>query len=227
LSELQVEVVHKHRLGFGVCGTICIEYKDAVVFQEYAEVEKVDEDCGRTDQDMREERGIDFAEIPREKAVLHRDQLVSLRMLLGASLTFAINSLFLNSPLTSVTFPCSSNSVQRIFSSLAVLTMRPKLLLKPVPPVEPSSIKFEGASGGWRRPRLPFFDLNIFQAWFVLDVDKERRPMDEYSGTQGRDGKHSEAGWSLDAALGSRVVLVEIPSPDVPVIFHSVRMLVV
>jgi hypothetical protein len=51
--------------------------------------------------------------------------------------------------------------------------------------------------------------------------------MDEYSGTQGRDGKHSEAGWSLDAALGSRVVPVEIPSPDVPVIFHSVRMLVV
>jgi hypothetical protein len=60
----------------------------------------------------------------------------------------------------------------------------------------------------------------------VLDVDKERRAIDEYSGTHGRDGRDGEAGSSLDAALGSRVVLVEILSTNL-VVFHGVRMLVV
>jgi len=51
------------------------------------------------------------------------------RMILVDKQTFAISSLFLNSPFTSVTFPPPSNSVQRSFSSFAGRKVRPRLVL--------------------------------------------------------------------------------------------------
>lgn len=44
--------------------------------------------------------------------------------------TFAINSLFLNSPLTSVTFPLLSNSVHRNRNSFVALDTNPRPILK-------------------------------------------------------------------------------------------------
>jgi hypothetical protein len=52
--------------------------------------------------------------------------------------TFAINSLFLNSPFTRVTFPFLSNSVQRSRGSFVAFAARPRPIVKP--PSVPSSI---------------------------------------------------------------------------------------
>jgi len=88
-------------------------------------VKEVDNDCGRPHEDVRENRGVDFAEIARKKAILK----FNLSILFFAEskvgeegTTLAINSLFLNSPLTSTTFPFSSNSVHRSLGSLAAFT---------------------------------------------------------------------------------------------------------
>lgn len=52
--------------------------------------------------------------------------------------TFAINSLFLNSPFTRVTFPFLSNSVHRSRGSFVAFAARPRPIVKP--PSVPSSI---------------------------------------------------------------------------------------
>lgn len=59
--------------------------------------------------------------------------------------TFAINSLFLNSPLTKVTFPLISNSVHRNRSSFVALDTNPRPILKLLS--VPSSI----SAGPWLR----------------------------------------------------------------------------
>ena len=88
----------------------------------------------------------------------------------------AINSLFLNSPLTSVTLPCSSSSVHRILSSFVGRTIRPKLLPKPVEP----GVSSAGAVGAFScasvRRRA---DLNMSQTLCGRLVEKVRSPINE------------------------------------------------
>ena len=95
--------------------------------------------------------------------------------------TLAINSLFLNSPLTSVTLPCSSSSVHRILSSFVGRMMRPRLLPKPVEPGDVSS----GGGGGacnWASRRI-FADLNMFHELFKRVVEKFRCVASSTDGT--------------------------------------------
>lgn len=86
---------------------------------------------------------------------------------------FAINSLFLNSPLTSVTLPCSSNSVQRSRNSLLGL-----MILPPSPAFESSKkLPCAGSSSLWYlRLLVCFWGRNLLQnGFFRLDeVDRER-----------------------------------------------------
>jgi hypothetical protein len=96
--------------------------------------------------------------------------------------TLAINSLFLNSPLTSVTFPCSSSSVQRILSSLVGRIIRPKLLPNPVEPVDVSS---GGGCGACNCANFRIFaELKIFHALFGGVVENLRWPCRSISLTE-------------------------------------------
>jgi hypothetical protein len=57
-------------LRIGVRRTISIEYKNTIVFYEYAEMQEVEENCGGPDKDVREEGRIDLAEIAGKEAIL-------------------------------------------------------------------------------------------------------------------------------------------------------------
>lgn len=91
----------------------------------------------------------------------------------------AISSLFLNSPLTSVTFPCSSSSVHRILSSFVGRIIRPRLLPKPAAPGESSW----GADGAWSwaslRRRADLKTSQTFCGWLVENVRRFSEPSRE------------------------------------------------
>jgi hypothetical protein len=84
----------------------------------------------------------------------------------------AISSLFLNSPLTSVTLPCSSSSVQRILSSFVGRSIRPRLL--PAEPGESSPLVWVGDWSASLRCRA---DLNMSQTLRGRLVENARRVM--------------------------------------------------
>lgn len=104
---------------------------------------------------------------------IFNDQLHSLDRP-NAVRTLAISSLFLNSPLTSVTLPCSSSSVQRILSSLVGRIIRPRLLPNPVAPEDDSSGGGCGACS-WANLRI-FAERKMFHALFVEVVENLRWP---------------------------------------------------
>lgn len=98
-------------------------------------MEQVYEDCGGANEDGGEEGRVDFAEVAGGKAVLcslsvplNRVQgAVQCKIAEGRKRTFAISSLFLNSPFVNVTLPFSSNSVHRSLSSFTGRTTLPRL----------------------------------------------------------------------------------------------------
>ena len=93
---------------------------------------------------MRQKRRIDLSEISGKETILkecqHSKSLAC--WLMVAVHTFAMSSVFLNSPSMSVTFPSLSNSVHRSFSSFAAFPalLRPRL-------VPPTSSKNVGSGG--------------------------------------------------------------------------------
>lgn len=107
-------------------------------------MEEVDQDSRRANKDMRKQRRIYFSEISRKQTVLC---IVSMTPGIPAATqipTLAISSVFLNSPLTRVTFPSSLNSVQRNFNSFTfVALLRPRLV-----PVPFTSSRRLGSGGG-------------------------------------------------------------------------------
>ena len=124
------------RLGVGVCGAEDVEDEDAVVLDEHTEVKEIDEDRARSDENIWKEGRVDLAEVAREESVLLKSYLaipLQCERLRGWNgvFTLAMSSLFLNSPLTIVTFPFSSSSVQRSLSSLLSLSGRPMLVSSP------------------------------------------------------------------------------------------------
>lgn len=109
--------------------------------------------------------------------------------LIGSIQTFAINSNFRNSPLTSVTFPFMSNSVHRIRNSFDALAARPRPMLKI--PSFPSSI-----SAG------PWFPVLLVSAALLRLRSKSRR----------RNGRDFVEAWRVEVidpeVVGSRTGFV-------------------
>ena len=70
MAQFVLEVVHEEGLGVGVGGAVDVEDEDAVVFDEAAQVQEVDEDGGGADEDVGEDGGVDFAEVAGEEGVL-------------------------------------------------------------------------------------------------------------------------------------------------------------
>lgn len=112
-------------------------------------MEKTDKDCARSHKDVREEGRVNFTEIAREQAILKMNSiiqpLIETHTGIRGALTLAISSLFLYSPLTSVTFPFSSNSVHRKHGSLRVFAVRVRPRLKRLPSA-PSSMRLGAQS---------------------------------------------------------------------------------
>ena len=57
-------------MGVGVGGAVDVEDENTVVFYQAADVEEVDEDGGFADEDVREDGGVNFAEVAGEEGVL-------------------------------------------------------------------------------------------------------------------------------------------------------------
>jgi hypothetical protein len=99
------------------------------VLDEDLEVEKIEEDGRRADEDVWEVGRIDLAEIAWEETILPRDTVnnpIPLKLVLVLDLlrTLAISSLFLSSPSTIMTFPVPSTSVHRNLGSSAAFAVR-------------------------------------------------------------------------------------------------------
>jgi hypothetical protein len=88
--------------------------------------------------------------------------------------TLAINSLFLNSPLTIVTLPWSSSSVHRIFSSFAARVIRPKLS-KPIGIGASPMTSLRGGGGGSERDSRGCLRPKSSHALVELVDEKARR----------------------------------------------------
>src|SRR2546421_10763284 len=97
-------------------------------------MKETNEDRALADKNVWKDGGVNLSEIAGKETILRAvdldrfhitipDNFPSSRWSIGKH-TLAINSLFLNSPLTSVTFPFSSNSVHRKRSSFGALAVR-------------------------------------------------------------------------------------------------------
>ena len=96
------------------------------MLDEDFQMEQVEENRGRADENVRQVRRVDLAEIAWKKAILP-GTTVNNRCLLKAIPglhTLAISSLFLSSPSTVMTFPFPSTSVHRRRGSSAAFAVR-------------------------------------------------------------------------------------------------------
>lgn len=91
------------------------------MLDEDLEMEEVDEDGGRPYKDVRQSGGVDLTEVAGQEAVLRAVSGVPGRVCTEKGLTFAISSVFLNSPSVMVVSPRSSTSVHRTRGSSAAL----------------------------------------------------------------------------------------------------------
>lgn len=156
MPQLVFQIVDECGLSVGVSGSVSVEDEDAVRFNENSEVEEVDEDGGGPNQDMWEYTGIDFSKISGEETVLQKNICQPENScIIWGSHTFAINSLFLNSPLARTTFPFSSNSVQRNLGCVAALAdiLRPRLNIE-VSKLSSRPFPHFGISSAHNRPPL-------------------------------------------------------------------------
>jgi hypothetical protein len=80
LAQPPLEVVHEHALRVRVGRAVGVEDEHAVVLDQHAQVQQVDEDGRWADQDVREQARVDLAQVAREEAVL---LVVSLRIGMG------------------------------------------------------------------------------------------------------------------------------------------------
>lgn len=113
-------------------------------------MEQIDKYGRRSNENVRQQGRINLPKVSRKKTVLYKICQYLQKPACWSTAredTFAMSSVFLNSPSMSVTFPSLSNSVHRSFSSFAIFPalLRPML----VPPTSSRKLGSGGRSVGF------------------------------------------------------------------------------